>query len=516
MIQNMHSKNSIAIIKTYFLNLLYFIRFFSSKILDIILKILSKDYIKTAIVLLLIVFLSYQFSKRIASGHLRTVILFSLFFLLAASSTSLKSGITALIIFLPFMAFIRRYIYVYSRYVSFDPILIIPDIITIWLFGYLIIFKGKEIYKLFRENRLVRLTTILLFIFILQMFNPRQGNILVGIGGAKFYIIPLLWFYIALFLDKKFIRKLLFIIVLIGFITGLYGLKQTFFGFTSFERYWIQWGGISSLHLFNIIRSFSTFSSVSEYSRYLLIAAVLGFGFIIRQRKNFMVGLMLLIILFSLFTSAVRSTIILCVLASILVFSLSLMRKNVKLGFLFALFLIFFLIALITNVSIIPDVDKYSSISVTTHHSMRGLTEPLAESSFQFRLYLWTKIFPRQLISNPFGYGLGILTIAAGKFGGSRLTATDNLLLDTFLSTGVIGGILLVTLLFIMFKKTIHILSENKDILVVTIVIIILAYLANSSSGEYSCITLIWFFIGVVTKEIISFDFTKRNKQYDN
>ncbi|MCK4233398.1 O-antigen ligase family protein [candidate division WOR-3 bacterium] len=508
----MNSKQSIYKIKSYILNLQYYFRCFSSKTLDIIGKFLSNDYVKTAIVLLLIVFLSYTFSKRIAFGHLRTVIVISLFFLLAAASISLKSGISALIIFLPFMAFIRRYIYVYSRYVPMDPILIISDIITIWLFGYLVIFKGKEIYKLFRENKLVKFTTILLFIFILQMFNPRQGNILVGIGGAKYYIIPFLWFYFGLFIDKRFVRKLFFTIVVIGFITALYGLKQTFLGFTPFESYWIEQGGFSSLHLFNIIRSFSTFSSPSEYSRYLLISSILGVGLMISHRKNYVVSLMLLVILFALFVSAVRSTIFFFLIAIVSLVSILVMRRNVKLGFLFALFLIIFLIALIANISIVPDVNKYSPISVVTHHSMRGITEPLSEDSFQFRLYLWTKVFPRELISNPFGYGLGILTIAAGKFGGYRITGTDNFLLDTFLSTGIIGGILLLTILFIMFKRTLYIINKKKDIFIGTILIVVLAYLTNSSPGEYACITLIWLFCGIVTKEIVECGLNRSSK----
>ena len=496
----MNSKQSIYKIKSYILNLPYYFRCFSSKTLDIIEKFLSNDYVKTAIVLLLVGFLSYQFSKRIAIGHLRTVIVFSLFFLLAAASISLKSGIMALIIYLPFMAFIRRYIYVYGRYVAMDPILIISDIITIFMFSYLVIFKGKDLYKFFRENKLVKFATVLLFIFILQMFNPRQGSILVGIGGAKFYIIPFLWFYFGLFIDKRFVRKLFFTIVVIGFITALYGLKQTFLGFTSFENYWIKYGGYSALHLFRIIRSFSTFASAGEYAHYLVMSGIICFAFFLKSKQKIITLVALIVILTALFISAVRSAIFAFVFSSIIL--IGFLVRDKRKGFLLVLVLCLFLIIFISKVGFVPGVDEYDSLSVTSHHALRGITNPMGEGSLKFRFYSWFYVFPKQMIKNPFGYGIGSISLAGWKFGG-RLQAVENFILDIYLATGIIGGTIFLILLFILFKKSIGLISKTKELFLPLIVIclcFILFFLGAIS--EYSIGPIGWLLIGSVAKLI--------------
>jgi|GEM_PF-3206831 len=496
----MNAKNVDVRIKNCVFNLTFLVRLLSSKVSEVIYKAFSKDYVKTIIVLLLIIFVSYHFSKRIALEHLRTVIVFSIFFLLAAASINLKSGITALIIYLPFMAFIRRYIYVYGRYVAMDPILIISDIITIWMFGYLILFKGKEIYKLFRENKLVKIATILLFIFILQMFNPKQGSILVGIGGAKFYIVPFMWFYFGLFLDRKFMKQIFVLIVFIGFITALYGLKQTFFGFTPFEEYWVHWGGYSALHLLRIIRSFSTFASAGEYAHYLTISGIICFAFFLKSRQKITFLVALTIILTALFIAAVRSAIFTFVFSSIIL--VGFLVKDKKKGVLVSIALLLLIILFISKAGFTPKVNQYNSLSVTSYHALKGVVNPMEESSLQSRLHGWFFVFPRLMIKNPFGYGLGTSTLAAWKFG-SNLMATENLFLDIILSTGIVGAVLFVIVLINVFSYSITLIKENtKKMLGILGITVPLSFLLIGSSSEYTIFPIIWLLWGIIAKEV--------------
>ncbi len=494
----MKTKNSEVRIENRRFNLPFLVQLFSSKVSEVIYKVFSKDYVKTIIVLLLVIFVSYHFGKRIALEHLRTVIIFSIFFLLAAASINFKSGITALIIYLPFMAFIRRYIYVYGRYVAIDPILIISDVITLWMFGYLILFKGKEIYKLFRENKLVRFATILLFVFVLQIFNPKQGSILVGIGGAKYYIIPFLWFYLGLFVDVKFIRKLLILIILIGVVTALYGLKQTFLGFTPFEEYWIQWGGYSSLHLLRIIRSFSTFASAGEYAHYLTISGIICFAFFLKSRQKITFLVALAIILSALFIAAVRSAIFTFVFSSIIL--VGFLVKDKKKGVLVSIVLLLLVLLFISKAGFTPEVNEYSSLSVTSYHAVRGVINPMEESSFKTRLWVWAVGFPRTFVKNPFGYGLGASTLAAWKFG-SNLMATENLFLDIILSTGIIGAVLFVIVLINVFSYSLILIKENtKNMLGILGITVPLSFLLIGSSSEYTIFPVIWLLWGVIAK----------------
>ena len=483
--------------KTFFQRSIYSVQLILSKLSARFSAVLSRDYVKTIIVLLIIVFLSYMFAKRIALEHLRTVVIFSIFLLLAAASINLKSGITAIIIYLPFMAFIRRYIYVYSRYVKIDPILIISDVITIWIFGYLVLFRGKEIYRLFRENKIVRFVTILLFVFILQMFNPRQGNILVGFGGAKFYIIPLMWFYFGLFLDRRFMEKTLVVIVLIGVVTALYGLKQTYFGFTPFEKYWINFGGYAALHLLRIIRSFSTFASAGEYAHYLTISGMICFAFFLKKSQKIAFLVALTIILIALFISAVRSAIFMFIISSVIL--IGLLVKDKKKGVLLSLLLLVLLIIFISKVGFTPQVNEYNPLSVTSYHTLKGVINPMGESSFRTRLWDWFVNFPRLFIKNPFGYGLGISTLAAWKFG-SHLMATESLFLDIMLSNGIIGTIVFIILLFYIFRSSFTLTKEKKTVLGILAIIVPLSYFLIGSSSEYSIFPIVWLLWGVIAR----------------
>lgn len=459
-------------------------------------KILSFDIVKNTLVILAIIVFAYLFGKRIAIEHLRTVIVFSILFFLAATSINLKSGIIALAVYLPFMAFIRRFIYIYGRYVAVDPILIVSDVITIWMFGYLAIFKRREIWKSIRENRIARLASLLLVLFFLQMFNPKQGSIFVGIGGAKYYIVPLFWFYFGIFLDRKFILRVLQVVAFIGFITALYGLKQTFIGFTSFENYWIEYGGYSALHLWRIIRSFSTFASAGEYAHYLTFAGIICLAFVLVSRNRALSFIALGTIMTALFISAVRSAVF-AFFASAIIMIGFLMKDRAK-GILFILLFGSFIALFIARVGIVPKVDIYNPLSVTTQHALKGITNPMSESSFESRIYLWTVDFPKKFIANPFGYGLGISTLAAWKFG-AQLMATESLLLDIILSTGIVGAIMFFLLLYFIFLRVMKLIkkAEYKLIAIISLVLS-LSYLFIGSSSEYSIFPIVWLLWGTI------------------
>jgi len=183
----------------------------------------------------------------ISNLNMRIPILVISVIVLGIASLKIENGIMAIFIYLPFMAFIRRFIYSFSSYISIDPILIVCDMLIVLMFSYLIICEKSRISSFYTNNRLVKASFLLLLLFSLQIFNPLQGNLMIGLAGAKFYIVPLLWLFIGLFVSKKFIEKILYLVVIIGFITALYGLRQNFLGFTSLRS--IGWSTHGSLHL---------------------------------------------------------------------------------------------------------------------------------------------------------------------------------------------------------------------------------------------------------------------------
>ena len=91
---------------------------------------------------------------------------------------------------------------------------------------------------MFTETPLAKLVSILALFYFLQIFNPLQGGLSVGLSGALFILVPVSWFYFGQAIKPEFVRTALRLIVVIGLITSLYGLYQLAYGFPTLNKTW--------------------------------------------------------------------------------------------------------------------------------------------------------------------------------------------------------------------------------------------------------------------------------------
>jgi hypothetical protein len=115
---------------------------------------------------------------------------------------SLEAGLIAMMIFEPLRGFLRRAQYLYLTYSQSDPIHVVTPVVT--LLAFLIVLQRHRL-RLFYQTQLGALVSLLAAIYFLQIFNPIQGGISVGMSGAMFVIIPLLWFYFAQVIKPEFL-----------------------------------------------------------------------------------------------------------------------------------------------------------------------------------------------------------------------------------------------------------------------------------------------------------------------
>ena len=160
-----------------------------------------------------------------------------LWVMLAPLLISLEAGLTAVMIFEPFRGFLRRAQYIFVPYSQTEPIHMLVPIVTVCAF-LMVLFRHK--LETIRLTPLAGWTTALAAICFVQMFNPLQGSLFVGLTGGLFYIIPMAWFYFGQTVNEDFVPRLLRIIVVVGLITSLYGVYQLVFGYPFFEKYWID------------------------------------------------------------------------------------------------------------------------------------------------------------------------------------------------------------------------------------------------------------------------------------
>src|SRR5204863_7751167 len=98
----------------------------------------------------------------------------------------------AIMIFGPMRGLLRRAQFLFVEHTSTDPIHLLTPTVTILPFASLLWLRRS---RLFLARPLARPVTILAGIFILQVFNPSQGTLFVGLSGAMFILIPVAWFY---------------------------------------------------------------------------------------------------------------------------------------------------------------------------------------------------------------------------------------------------------------------------------------------------------------------------------
>src|SRR5436190_218546 len=204
----------------------------------------------------------------IAAGGqiLRTWLLGGVVWLLAMPLlVSLEAGLVALMLFEPLRGILRRAQYLFVDYGDQDPIHLLTPIVTLLAFAQLMRSRRLEIFV---GQPLAGTVSILGLIYVLEIFNPLQGGLMVGLAGALFMIVPLAWFYFGQAVSDKFINNALRLVVALGILTSLYGIYQLLFGYPSFEQYWIDnTDYYQSINVAHIRRALATFSSAEEWGR---------------------------------------------------------------------------------------------------------------------------------------------------------------------------------------------------------------------------------------------------------
>ncbi|MDQ2855577.1 MAG: hypothetical protein M3R68_04555, partial [Acidobacteriota bacterium] len=105
---------------------------------------------------------------------------------------SLEAGLTAMMLFEPLRGFLRRVQYLFLPYSQTDPIHLVTPLVTILALATLL---QRRRFTIFRESPLAVPVSVLAVIYFLQIFNPLQGGLTVGLSGALFVLVPVAWFY---------------------------------------------------------------------------------------------------------------------------------------------------------------------------------------------------------------------------------------------------------------------------------------------------------------------------------
>jgi hypothetical protein len=294
-------------------------------------------------------------------------------------------------------------------------------------------------------------------IYFLQIFNPAQGTITVGLSGALFMLVPVAWFYFGQTIKPQFIETAFRLLVVLGILTSLYGLYQLIFGFPSFEQYWIDNTEFyNSIQVGRVKRALATYSSAEEWGRYIEVGAIVAFGFGACAANNIrragwlacgaaLTGMLL--------TTGQRTAIFGTILGVlILVLSGARTWRAAGTRLLMALLPVLLLVVLVKAPTDddMRSYDEDQKMGAVVSHTARGTLNPTGEASLQERITNWTYFFTDFIPSHPLGIGIGGTSLAMWRFNSAEdeLPPIDSYFISTAIMCSLPAALLFMWILF--------------------------------------------------------------------
>lgn len=403
----------------------------------------------------------------------------------------------AMVIYLPFMGLVRRLLLVYLGPTSFDPMVLIEPVIVLLLGSYWFYHFLWRKDAVFVDTTTFKLIRLLILIDVLEILNPLQHGISVGLSGLMFYVVPLFWMILSrLHFNDTLTRRIVHTVFILGIILALYGLKQTYFGFFPFENTWVNLSGYTSLHVGNKLRAFSTPDNAQDYGVYLSLGIAISWAYILRCKFLLKcAGIIGLGIMgFALFMESARGPIVLTTFAIAITSIIA--AKTTRARFVVGTIVSALIVVVFIVINHIPTASQSALIS----HQINGLAHPLNSQDSSLSGHSG-RMFSGILegIKMPIGHGLGSTTIAAGKFNSSA-QGTEIDISNMFVSDGIVGGVLYLLIIGRIFHSVIRGVHKYSFLHLVTLGVLIAGVSQWSNGGLYSSSTIIWILIGYIDR----------------
>jgi O-Antigen ligase len=431
---------------------------------------------------------------------------------------SLEASLMAMMFFEPLRGIIRRAQYIFLEYDSQDPIHVITPVVTI--FALISVLRIHRL-TILRATPMAGSVSLLVLVYILEIFNPLQGGLIVGLSGGMFILVPVVWFYFGQYATERFITNALRLMIVLGLLTSLWGVYQLRFGYPAFEQYWItNTEFYSSIAVGRAERALATFCSAEEWARYTELGAIAAFGFAAGyQRLMARVGWVLagLALVGFLLLSGQRAAVFGLGLGLLVLFMLG--AGSFKAAVARAL-LVLTPFAVVLALAKPPEAedmfsnDETQAISTVLSHTKRGVLKPAGEDSFQERLTNWSYMMIDVVPYRPLGMGIGGGTLSEFRFSGTgeNLPPIDSSILLNAITCGYPGLLLFVWILMFGTWLSIRIARRaapddpsamTKRIIAAAVCALVLNTMFGMTFMLYSVAPLAWLFLGWISAETL-------------
>ncbi len=421
---------------------------------------------------------------------------------------SLEAGLLAMVIFEPFRGLLRRMQYLIVPYSSAEPIHLLTPLVA--LFAFLIVLNRHKL-SVFVATPVAKAVSILALICTIQIFNPIQGGLFVGLSGGLFVLVPMVWFYFGQHSDPKFFPRVMRAMVFLGIAASAYGVYQMLFGYPAFEQYWIEnTDNYQSIVVYGVTRAIATFSNAEEWGRYVQLGCLVAFGLAASRpegkfRPVWLVSGVILAAMLAL--TGQRSSIFGLFLGLTVLFFAGARTWGSAVARLAALSvaLACFLFASSYLAPDESDLKASEGIATILSHTTKGTLDPANEYSLGARLDTWYQVLFSTIPSNPLGAGLGDSTLAGARSDEVDLAPIDNHFFSLAISAGVPAALLLVWIFWRSLRTSIKLCRQsdsgsreftNARIAMALVASLILNNFFGTSFVIYSIAPIGWLLLG--------------------
>ncbi len=403
---------------------------------------------------------------------------------------------------------LRRVVNTYAGYPKLDPLLLAGPVFALCI-AIPILLKVKV------SDPLSKVVLGVTAVMTLEMVNPRQGSILVGMSGALFMLIPMCWFWIGrAYATEQIIFRLAYRVLLpLAVTAALLGIYQTYVGFLPWEQSWIKHAlenGYVALSLGQgHIRSFGFSVNSAEYGTLLMLGSVCCFAALFAGRRAY--ALLLPLLLTAQILASMRGLLLKTLMATVMMWAVR--GKDVRswvkrlvFGGILGLGLLAYSVRHATSDDAPPAAagPAASSAGLATSHVTQGLAHPLDPkySTAGLHTLMFLGGFGHAL-KNPLGMGLGMVTLGAAKFGTTEGTGTSEIdISDAFITMGFVGGPLFLMAIVIGYLEAAKYVQTGPPQLGFFIVGLLVGMLgAWMPLGQYAIGPFVWFCIGFLCRQ---------------
>lgn len=414
----------------------------------------------------------------------------------ASMEVASSIGIITMVCYLAFMGLIRRELIPTTGYLNNDPLTLISLFVSAVFFLRLLIRR-----QIPRDTITARLVAFLLGFMLLEVFNPYQGGLQVGLGGMIFYMVPFFWFFIGkTFGSRSLIVKVVSAFIILSVLASLKGIYQTFIGFSDPENYWAEITHATQSITTRSRRVFSFFLSFSEYVHVLSMGAVLCWAYFLNRRFVFLVPFLLLFA--TVFLSSSRGSVVSVLLGMVVLWAVQ-GRTYRSWAPRLVLAVVLAVVGLTLGVEQIRDVKVGNAQAEDLLKHQVTLGDPLGKESTGSG---HVNMAFGGIISGfrvPMGTGLGSTTLAGAKFAESTGGSTEVDISNLFVSLGFVGGFLYIGVCLSILKAVLKYWHDYRDGLALAVIAIMFVEYGQWLSGaHYLPSMFLWLALGMLDRVI--------------